>query len=55
MRYKTVTEEIFEEGVAEGRAQGLMEGCDKILNAVKKLGVLTEEQLALLTKQAEIE
>ena len=55
MRYKTVTEEIFEEGIEQGREEGLKEGLNRTLRAIMKLGLLTDEQLALVTEQVETE
>lgn len=58
MKYKTLAEEIYEEGIAKGIDEGIISfiiGRDKIFHAIKKLGLLTEEQIELVKKQTEIE
>ena len=55
MRYKTVTEEIFEEGITQGITQGIAHGIEKgreeITRSLIALGLLTDEQIASVTKQ----
>ncbi len=46
MRYKTVTEEIFEEGMTEGIA----EGRGRVARSLIGLGLLTDEQIASVTE-----
>ena len=62
MRYKTVTEEIFEEGMTEGIAKGMTEGIakgmtegiaeerGKVTRSLIGLGLLTDEQIASVTE-----
>ncbi len=54
MRYKTVTEEIFEEGMTEGIAKGMTEGIaegrGRVARSLIGLGLLTDEQIASVTE-----
>lgn len=51
MRPKTITEAIFEDGVAQGMAQGIAQGRDKDARNLIRLGLLTDEQIASVTEQ----
>ena len=46
MRYKTVTEEIYEESIE----QGLEQGRSEVIRSFIELGVLTDEQIASALK-----
>ncbi|MBQ4431690.1 MAG: hypothetical protein IJP89_11320 [Synergistaceae bacterium] len=50
MRPKTVTEEIFEDGVNHGIAQGIAQVRNQTARNLIGLGLLTDEQIASVTE-----